>query len=294
MLTLPDSRTLGYDDVGDPAGWPMVYLHGTPDSRQARHPDDSLATAAGVRLLAVDRPGYGDSTPVASDTPVAEVLERFASDLGSLLDHLSIDRVTLLTWSGGTLAGLAAAASRALAGRVVKLVVVAGVVPREAYDSSAVREADPARTDLLGLADEMPPAELAEMVAPMLAPYPCDHALAAEHQREQRSPGAQAALEKVPGAIDQMASALTEAVRNGLAGVATDVIAQNYRSTTPALDQVKAPVRLWYGSADQVTPPAFGTWYADHLPHAELDVIEGPGHDLFITRWPEIARHLVP
>ena len=45
------------DDVGDPAGTPVVYLHGGGDSRLSRHPDDSIAAALGVRLLAVDRCG---------------------------------------------------------------------------------------------------------------------------------------------------------------------------------------------------------------------------------------------
>ena len=45
------------DDVGDPAGTPVLYLHGGGDSRLSRHPDDSIASALGVRLLAVDRCG---------------------------------------------------------------------------------------------------------------------------------------------------------------------------------------------------------------------------------------------
>ena len=45
------------DDVGDPAGVPVVYLHGGGDSRLSRHPDDGIAAALGIRLLAVDRSG---------------------------------------------------------------------------------------------------------------------------------------------------------------------------------------------------------------------------------------------
>ena len=63
LLTLPDGRTLAADDVGAPDGRPVVYVHGTPDSRLARHPDDGLARRLGVRLVAVDRPGFGHSSP---------------------------------------------------------------------------------------------------------------------------------------------------------------------------------------------------------------------------------------
>ena len=45
------------DDVGDPDGTPVVYLHGGGDSRLSRHPDDSIAARLGVRLLALDRCG---------------------------------------------------------------------------------------------------------------------------------------------------------------------------------------------------------------------------------------------
>ncbi|MDD9372374.1 MAG: hypothetical protein PV358_19790, partial [Acidimicrobiales bacterium] len=62
-VALPGGRTLTLDDVGDPGGVPVVFLHGTPDSRLARHPDDGVAAACGVRLLAVDRPGYGGTSP---------------------------------------------------------------------------------------------------------------------------------------------------------------------------------------------------------------------------------------
>ena len=39
---LPDGRRLCFDDVGDPDGPVVVYVHGTPDSRRARHPDDDV------------------------------------------------------------------------------------------------------------------------------------------------------------------------------------------------------------------------------------------------------------
>ena len=29
-ITLPDGRTLGFDDVGEPAGVPVLYVHGYP------------------------------------------------------------------------------------------------------------------------------------------------------------------------------------------------------------------------------------------------------------------------
>ena len=49
--------------------------------------------------------------------------------------------------------------------------------------------------------------------------------------------------------------------------------------------EVRAPVRLAYGSADTVTPPDFGRWYATHLPGASFDLVDGAAHYLALTAW---------
>jgi pimeloyl-ACP methyl ester carboxylesterase len=60
-FALPDGRVLGWAEYGDQVGSPVVYLHGTPGSRLSR-PDDTALE--GIRLITLDRPGYGRSTPV--------------------------------------------------------------------------------------------------------------------------------------------------------------------------------------------------------------------------------------
>ena len=87
---LPDGGVLAADDVGDLASDDVVvYLHGAPDCRLARHPDDGLVAAAGVRLLALDRPGYGGTSaspkPWTPDWPAA-----VADDAAAVLDDMSV------------------------------------------------------------------------------------------------------------------------------------------------------------------------------------------------------------
>ena len=129
-LRLPDGRILAYDDVGDPAGAPVVYLHGTPDSRLAR-PPDHLTAAAGVRLVAVDRPGAGDSDP----HPAARLLS-LGADVEALLDHLSVPKAILVGWSAGGLFALAAATT--LGERVAGVGLIATLPPVEAYGDAEV------------------------------------------------------------------------------------------------------------------------------------------------------------
>jgi pimeloyl-ACP methyl ester carboxylesterase len=343
LVALGGGRMMTVDDVGDPDGVPILYLHGTPDSRLARHPDDGVATAAGVRLLAVDRPGYGGTDPLprrgdaatgggagpgtdplprrgdaetggpaepahATPDPAAHVPapggtavpagplapampwpEAIAADVTVALDTLGVDQCAVLAWSGGALTGLALAAG--LPRRVAALGIVAGLVPRQAYDDPEVRAAAEGRLAVVELADVLPPGELGHAIAPMLAPYPCDLAEAAEHQAEQRDAAAAAELATVVGGAERMAAALVEAVRPGLAGVAADVEAQ-YRPLAVDLASIASPVRLWYGTDDVVTPPAFGRWYAHQMPRAELTIVDGATHYLAFTRWAEMLAAL--
>ena len=285
-MAVGQGRAITLDDVGDAAGVPLLYLHGTPDSRLARPADDGPAARAGVRLLALDRPGYGGSDPLPVGRSRTGPLAR---DVATVLDELGVERVALLAWSGGTLAALALAA--ALPARVSALGIVAGLVPRQAYDDPAVRRAGAERLRTLELADTLPPDELGEAIAPLLAPYPCDHALALEHQAEHRDPAGAHELASVAGGAHRMADALVEAVRHGLAGVAADVEAQA-RALDVDVAAVGCRTLLWYGSDDAVTPPAFGEWYARVLPAATLEVVPGAAHYLLFTHWADILRTL--
>ena len=61
-IQAPDGRTLAVAEWGDPAGFPIVAIHGTPGSRLGRWRDPSIYARAGVRRITFDRAGYGQST----------------------------------------------------------------------------------------------------------------------------------------------------------------------------------------------------------------------------------------
>jgi pimeloyl-ACP methyl ester carboxylesterase len=60
-IRLRDGRLLAYAEFGDPSGIPLLFCHGWGDSRLTRHPDDARTAALGIRLITVDRPGFGRS-----------------------------------------------------------------------------------------------------------------------------------------------------------------------------------------------------------------------------------------
>ncbi|MGK2949125.1 MAG: alpha/beta fold hydrolase [Acidimicrobiales bacterium] len=279
-IRLHDGRTLAFDDVGDRAGLPVLYLHGTPDSRRSRHPDDGLARAAGVRLIAVDRPGAGDSTP-DPDGRLADL----GRDLAALLEHLGVGEVALLGWSAGGLSALAAAT--VLGRRVAAMALVATVPPVEAYgDPAVVAALGPGRRGFVELAAELSPAEVAREVAPYLVPLPLTAALALEHVLDGAGEQGRVELASVPGAAEALAEGLIGSVAAGPAGLEHDTVRQLERGLD--LAAVRAPVRSLHGGLDPISPPAVGAWLAARLPDAAVDVRREAGHHLLFTRWEEI------
>jgi len=105
---------LSIDDVGDPAGTPVLYLHGGGDSRLSRHPDDSIAATIGVRLLAVDR--CGPAVP-------GRTLRTWAEEV---VAALPVDRFAVVGWSAG---GPHALAVAAVAPERVTRVALVGSMP---------------------------------------------------------------------------------------------------------------------------------------------------------------------
>ncbi|MDQ6525451.1 alpha/beta hydrolase [Nocardioides sp. LHD-245] len=100
-------RRLSFAEYGSPRGPAIVWMHGTPGARR-QIPVDARAYAeeAGVRIIGIDRPGIGSSTPHV----YANVLD-WTADLGLLLDALAVDTLRVIGLSGGGPYALAAGAA---------------------------------------------------------------------------------------------------------------------------------------------------------------------------------------
>ena len=284
QIVLADGRRLTFDDVGDPHGVPLVYLHGTPDSRLARHPDDQLAASAGIRFLAVDRPGAGTSDPHPGATLVS-----LGHDIAALLDHLGLRQTLMLGWSSGGLYALAAAT--VLGDRVIGLGLVAPVPPIEAYrDPDLLAALAPGRRQFVELALVEPASVIAAEVAPFLVPDSITPAAALDHVLEGAGERGRADLAEVPGAAEQLARALAASVQGGRGGLEHDIVLQ----LEPGLDlsPITAPVRTFHGGADGLSPPLVGCWLVARLPRAVLDLSRDGSHHLMYPRWVGILRSL--
>jgi len=133
-FSLPDGRQLGYCIVGE--GKPVLYFHGTASSRLEILLLEKFAFANRLQIIGVDRPGFGLSTFAPRKN-----LSDFAYDVDLLVEHLRLDQVAVLGWSGGGVFALAYVAL--FPERVSKAVVVgAPALPFDvatAHNSSLAR-----------------------------------------------------------------------------------------------------------------------------------------------------------
>jgi pimeloyl-ACP methyl ester carboxylesterase len=121
-VTAADGRTLAIAECGDPDGFPVFLLHGTPGSRFAGQGDASVYAGVGARVITYDRPGYGGSDRFRGRRVVDCV-----ADVAAIADSLSIERFGVTGGSWGGPHSLAVAAR--LPERVARAACVAGVAP---------------------------------------------------------------------------------------------------------------------------------------------------------------------
>jgi pimeloyl-ACP methyl ester carboxylesterase len=240
---------LTVDDVGDPSGLPVAYLHGGGDSRFSRHPDDAIAASLGVRLLALDRCG----PPVSGRT-----LASCASEVLDTLDGRGVDRFAVVGWSAGGPHALAVAA--AAPARVTRVALVASM---------------PVPDGVGALPAPIRSAMRLSRISPRLA------ARGLERWGRAVTPATGA-----PETDDAYARGRVESFRSGGEWLARE-LAYLGRPWGFGLADVSAPVSLWWGDGDRVTPPSIAAEFERRLPHAEPHLVEGT-HQVLFARWREI------
>jgi pimeloyl-ACP methyl ester carboxylesterase len=100
-VVVDGGRRIGYAEYGVPDGIPLLEFHGVPGSRYYQLDHDALV-AAGVRLLTVERPGFG-----LSDRSPGRTLLDWPDDVEAFADALALERFGVLGVSAGGPSALA-------------------------------------------------------------------------------------------------------------------------------------------------------------------------------------------
>ena len=266
-LRLADGRRLAWLDLGRRDGYPVICLHGTPGSSHLFAGAEDAAVHAGIRLIAVDRPGYGLSTfhPGMCLTTSAEDVGQLAAELG--LEHFAM----LGASSGGA---HAVACARFLGSRVQSATIVSGVAPLAEADAT---KGMPVLTKVLIALTRLSLAAPAFALGDALGRIWPDQVLRR--------------LFPSPRDADIL---LSPTVRSALLasdlapfGAVTRAASQDFMILTRdwgfRLEEVSTPVHIWHGSRDPNVPLRHARLLAARIPRAVLHRVEGEGHLIVVS-----------
>lgn len=282
-IAVGDDRQIGFAEFGDPQGRAIFWLHGTPGARRQIPMEARVyAEQREIRLIGVDRPGIGSSTPYQYDTVFA-----FADDLRTIADTLGIDRFEVIGLSGGGPYTLACAA--AMPDRVVAAGVLGGVAPVRGVDaisggiSTLISAAAPV-VQIAGAPLRLVASTLIRLIRPVAEP--------ALYAYASISPEADRQLLVRPEFKAMFLDDLLNGSRKQLAAPFADVVVFA-RDWGFRLDEVKVPVRWWHGDADHIVPFDHGQHVVSRLPDAQLTHLPGESHLAGLGRAEEILDSMV-
>ena len=277
-LTL-GTRRLTWLEVGAPGGPLVLHNHGGPSA----HPEARIFAAAaqslGLRLLCLDRPGFGGSDPQDPRT-----WQGWAEDLQAVADHLGAHAYAVTGWSEGGPWALAAAAYCDPA----RCVHVTSIAPGS-YGAFGANWAAKhlSAADALGgfLALHMTPGfrlmyDLIDLTATRF-PEQYGQALV-----KAGCPADRAALAD-PAILATMVEAARTCFQQGAAGLVADARLL-YAAWPFDLGAIHRPVHLWQGTADTYVPAAINRPVCDAMPQGRWHEVPEGGHFIAVSHAQDI------
>jgi pimeloyl-ACP methyl ester carboxylesterase len=266
---LPDGAVVAWREWGDAEGDPVLFLTGTPGSRL-------FSPGSAPRLVTVDRPGYGRSTPLDIPTlgAFAEIVRQIATDA-------AWKRVAVVGFSGGGPFALACGAF--LDDLVTSVAVVSSWGPVDELEAADASLTDEEREALAAIRAD--PAGATELLWEHGQWYADDPLRFLARERE---PG-DAAIFHDEAFRANFAESNVEGARQGQAGLVGDWVADalpwGFR-----LGAIDVPVTLWVGALDLGRAPRDAPEIARRIPSCTVHTCEDEGHFVLIPRWPEIVE----
>lgn len=280
LLRRPGGRRIAVHELTPtaPVDAPVVLLNHAAPGAGSFDPDPAATAAHGVRLIGVDRPGYGSSDPIGDRFATVDLVADDAiAALESVLPAGAVAGVA--GWSAG---GRVAAA---VASRRPDLVRRVAMIGTPAPDEDVPWYPDEYRPGIDALRG-LPAAQAHAALSAAFAGTVGEAGFA-----RLGAGAADAAVLAGDGVAERLTAMLAAADAQGVAGSVADVAGGALRPWGFDPADVRAEVLLAYGAEDFVGP-AHGEWWAKVLPHARLEVLPDVGHLLVVPFWTHALSHL--
>ncbi len=278
----PDGRELTWTEHGDATGTPILYCHGTPGCGAEAVVLGKAANEHGIRIVAVNRPGFAGS----SFEPARTLLD-WPAEAAAVADEIGVDQLAVFGYSGGGPYALACGAARP--DRFPMVSVAAGAGPYQGRTSLARMSPSDRGMTLLALhAQPLGRVALRAIgVGASIAPGISLRSWMAELPHAD-----QHVLENAGIPARDAMFFIVDAMRHGARGTLRD-----YRllSLPWGFDpgDVGVPVRWWHGVEDRTVPFAEVEETTRRIPDATVHLAPDTGHLLLAALADEIVSSLV-
>jgi pimeloyl-ACP methyl ester carboxylesterase len=258
---------IGKAEFGSPGGEPVFYFHGWPGARLEAALGHQAAIDSNLRLIALERPGIGLSSPQPGlrlvDWP--DVVEAAA-------DALTLDHYSVLGISGGGPYALACAFRAAPRLRAVG--VCCGAPPLCEYVTN--RELPAIFRLLMAIERTLPVLLLPGFAVFRAAVGLCPPAVLVRLGDLLLSPNESESLQR-KGRSQLMLENLRASLQQGSDGLIRDA-RRIYYPWGFQPEEVRWPVEFWHGGRDTVIPVDLIRRYAAELPCGKLHLLPDEGH----------------
>jgi pimeloyl-ACP methyl ester carboxylesterase len=275
-ITMNDGRTVGFADYGSPAETAVVWCHGGPGSRLEPSFVADAAARAGMRLIGIDRPGYGLSTPQPGRT-----IGGWVPDALAVLDHLGIEQFLAL---GASTGGAYALALASQSSQVIGALACSALSDMRWVEGKAMNVCcHPVwsardRDEAVAIAREIF-GEHGENIVPPRGPAGVDTS--------------DAALFATPDFLAWWIASVPEMFTNGVVGYVDDRLADRDGWGTFDVTRITCPVTVLHGARDGMLPVANAHHTAAMVPGATLRVLDDLGHISSLSKAVEVTSELL-
>ena len=274
-----DGRDLAYAEVGDPRGPLVIHNHGGPSSRLEARLLANSASKNRIRLICVDRPGMGRSSPQQERSYAG-----WADDLITIADTLGHREFGVTGWSEGGPWALAAAAYIDPL-RLRHVSSIAGGSYGTFGDNWAA--------DYLSKADALG-GLLALRFKPGFRFMYATLGIAAKYFRAAFVKQVRKAVNDYDRQIllqPDFAAAFSESCAECFAQGSGGLVRDSellYRRWAFDVTKIERRVHMWQGTDDRLVAPFINKAVADRMPGAVWHPVEGAGHFVAIGSGDEI------
>lgn len=276
---LKDGRRLGFAEYGEPEGTPIILFHDLWGNRSLRHPDDSILKRLGIRLIGVDRPGYG-----ASMRKPGRGIMDVVDDVMLLGKALKLERFAVLGYSAGGPYALACAWRFPQVAH--HCAIVASWPPLD--HANGFRALHPLYGRLFQIASSN--EALFRLILRAFIIFDAQRG-ADQYIRElgsSLSRSDQAALSNIDLFISRR-EMWDEIRRSGSDSLADEIFSLT-RPWGYRLQSIRVPVDIWWGEADLFCSPVVGARMANMIPKARPHREAQAGHLLLYSHWEAILQ----